>query len=163
MFRSNTISTPVLVRLISLQAITVWSMAFSTSVISSSERNTRISRRFLLPSRSSIWRISGWNRMISARMPQSTTWLRIYLTARRSSAVDRPSASRKIATPFRIFSALVLLTSDSSLYTRKIMMAISTKSVTFRSVKYLPISSINASTLSIACSIPFRAQFCLYR
>ena len=52
--RSNTMSTPVLLWDISLQAITVWSMAFSTSDCCCAGVNALSSRMFLLPSFSKI-------------------------------------------------------------------------------------------------------------
>ena len=76
-FRSNTMSTPVRVRDISVQASTVWSMARSSSGSSFSGASVRSRRMFLLPSCSKIRRISGWNTMIRASTPHSTMWLRM--------------------------------------------------------------------------------------
>ena len=76
-FRSNTISTPVRVLAMSVQAATVWSMARSSSEDCCSGWKMRSRRMFRLPTFSSSWRISGWNRMIRARTPHSTMWLRI--------------------------------------------------------------------------------------
>ena len=74
-FRSKTISTPVRDLDISVQAMTVWSMACSISETCCSGANTLSRRIFLLPICSRICRSSGWNRIISASTPTETMWL----------------------------------------------------------------------------------------
>ena len=73
MLRSKTIKTPVRVFDISMQASTVWSMAFSSSVECCSGDSSRTRRILLLPNCSRPRRSSGWKTMNRAKTPHSTT------------------------------------------------------------------------------------------
>ena len=75
--RSKTISTPVRVLDISVQASTVCSMAFSMALDCCFAAKGMNERSLLEPTCSKMRRISGWKRTISARMPTSSMWLRI--------------------------------------------------------------------------------------
>ena len=75
--RSKTISTPVRVLDISVQASTVCAMAFSMALDCCFAAKGMNERSLLEPTCSKMRRISGWKRTISARMPTSSIWLRI--------------------------------------------------------------------------------------
>ena len=68
---------------------------------------------WLLPTCSSTRRISGWKRMISARTPHSTTWVRAKFRAG-SRSVDSHSAAITTSTPLSSREELVFRTSSSS-------------------------------------------------
>ena len=115
MSRSNTIKTPVLLWDISLHAMTVWSMAVSSSDCCLGSLNTRSSLMLRLPTFSNICRISGWNRMMIARIPTCTRFFIIYAMVFNCKMSTIHNTSRNATTPLRIFSARVLFTIRSRL------------------------------------------------